>query len=370
MPREQSFLEKVPPEGHAVPRDEGVTAGLEIDARLGDEMGRDAAAIAESILLRNDDGSFSPMDEPYFRSELVAPGTWRVLSAGDYSYLVEGEKDAVSIDTGYGAGNIRRYLQSLTDKPVKNVINTHSHFDHTANNGYFESAYMAQAGVPLATVPYKSFEGISFIQDYRRVPVSEGFIYDLGGRTLEVFDIPDHTGDGIALLDRRERLLFTGDEFMVMGKMLNVSVTTFAGYLKKLMAHRGEFDRLCAGGGMGKKSVAKAPKAVMERAGAGKASADDQARQNGISNVNHDEPASPESKYIGIAIPEASQELCDRADPATYASERMYPMLVQHGTADKLVPYEQSVEFVEALKAKGLGGRVRFVPLPGANHTV
>lgn len=95
---------------------------------------------------------------------------------------------------------------------------------------------------------------------------------------------------------------------------------------------------------------------------------DDQARQNGISNVNHDVPTSPESKYIGVAISEASQELCDQANPATYASERMCPMLVQHGTADKLVPYEQSVEFVEALKAKGLGGRVRFVPLPGANH--
>lgn len=203
-----------------------------------------------NILLRNDDGSLSPMDEPYFRSELVAPGTWKVLSAGDYSYLVEGENEAVAIDTGYGAGNIRRYLQSLTDKPVKNVINTHSHFDHTANNGYFDAAYMAEAGVPLATIPYKSFEGIRFIQDYRRVPVSEGFLYDLGGRTLEVFDIPDHTGDGIALLDRRERLLFTGDEFMVMGKMLNVRVTTFAGYLEKLLAHRGEFDRLCAGGGV------------------------------------------------------------------------------------------------------------------------
>lgn len=95
---------------------------------------------------------------------------------------------------------------------------------------------------------------------------------------------------------------------------------------------------------------------------------DDQARQNGISNVDHDVPTSPESKYLGIAIPEAPQELVDRANPATYASEAMCPMLVQHGTADKLVPFEQAVEFVDALKAKGLGNRVTFVPLEGANH--
>lgn len=202
------------------------------------------------ILLDNGDGTFSPMDEPYFRSEQVAPGTWKILSAGDYSYLVEGENEAAAIDTGYGAGNIREFLQTLTNKPVRNVINTHSHFDHTASNGYFEAAYMAREGLDKATIPYKSFEGIQFIQDYPRRAVDEGFVYDLGGRTLEVFSIPDHTPDGIALLDRKERLLFTGDEFMVMGKMLRVSVTTFHGYLEKLMAHRSEFDRLCAGGGV------------------------------------------------------------------------------------------------------------------------
>ena len=203
-----------------------------------------------SVLLRNADGTLSPMDEPYYRSEQVAPGTWKVLSAGDYSWLVEGEREAVSIDTGYGAGNIREYLQTLTDRPVRNVINTHSHFDHTANNGYFEAAYMAQAAIPLATVPYRSFSGIRFIENYKRIAVEEGFLYDLGGRALEVFSIPDHTVDGIALLDRRERLMFTGDEFMPQGKKLNVSVATFYGYLRKLLAHRHEFDRICAGSGV------------------------------------------------------------------------------------------------------------------------
>lgn len=200
-----------------------------------------------NILIQNKDGTLTPMDEPYYQVEQVAPDTWKILSSGDHSYLVAGEKEAVSIDTGYGAGNIRAFLQTLTDKPVRNVINTHSHFDHTANNGYFEKAFMAEEALTRATIPYASFAGIDFIQDYQRVAIDEGFVYDLGGRTLEVFKIPDHTPDGIALLDRRERLLFTGDEFMEMGKMLNVSLTTFYGYLEKLMAHRGEFDRLCAG---------------------------------------------------------------------------------------------------------------------------
>lgn len=201
------------------------------------------------ILIQNRDGSYSRMDEPYYEAEQIAPDTWKILSSGDHSYLVAGDDEAVSIDTGYGAGNLREYLQTLTDKPVRNVFNTHSHFDHTANNGYFEKAYMAPEAIPLATIPYRSFEGIDFIQDYERVPVDDGFVYDLGNRTLEVFKIPDHTRDGIALLDRKQRLLFSGDEFMGPVKNLDsVGISTFFGYLVKLKAHRHEFDRLCAGG--------------------------------------------------------------------------------------------------------------------------
>ncbi len=205
---------------------------------------------AHGILIRNPDGSLSPMDEPYFQANLIAPDTWQILSSGDYSYLFAGTKEAVSVDTGYGAGDLRAFLQTLTDVPVRNTFNTHSHFDHSANNCYFEAAYMAPAGIPLATIPYASFKGIHFPRDYRKVPVSEGFVYDLGDRTLEVFDIPDHTDDGIALLDRKGRLLVTGDEFMVMGKNLRVTVETFHGYTAKLMAHRREFDRLACGGGV------------------------------------------------------------------------------------------------------------------------
>ena len=103
-------------------------------------------------LIRNSDGSLLPMDEPYYEVESVAPGTWQILSSGDYSYLVEGEEEAIAIDTGYGARNISAYLQTLTDNTVKNVINTHDHFDHPANNAYFEMAYMSTETEPLRCV--------------------------------------------------------------------------------------------------------------------------------------------------------------------------------------------------------------------------
>ena len=46
----------------------------------------------------------------------------------------------------------------------------------------------------------------------------------------------------------------------------------------------------------------------------------------------------------------------------------MAPLMVQHGTMDKLVPFGQSVELTEGLKKKGLGSRVVFTPVEGAGH--
>lgn len=205
------------------------------------------------ILIQNSDGSLLPMDEPYFESEKIAPGTWKILGSGDYCYLVEGEREAIAIDTGYGAGNIRAYMQTLTDRPLRNVINTHDHFDHTANNAYFEKAYMSAETAPLATRPFPSFAGIDFHPtEYEKVLVDDGDILDLGGRTLEFFKIPDHAVGSIAMLDRKERFLFTGDEFMKMplGKVLHVGVRSFFNNMEKLMPHRGEFSQLAAGGGV------------------------------------------------------------------------------------------------------------------------
>lgn len=95
---------------------------------------------------------------------------------------------------------------------------------------------------------------------------------------------------------------------------------------------------------------------------------DAQARKNGLSLADHDEPFSPESRYLGCPVQDAPEGLCASANPATYAGKGMSPIFVQHGTDDKLVPFEQSVEFVDALRDAGLGDRVWFESLNGADH--
>lgn len=208
------------------------------------------------VLLEDEKGDRLPMDVPHYHAEQIAPGTWQIASDGDYFYLLEGEKEALVIDSGYGCGNTRAFCQSLTDKPVRRIANTHDHFDHTANNCYFDCAYMSEETKPLATVPFPSFSGIDFPRDYPVVVIDEGYTFDLGGREVETLKCPDHAVGSLLFLDKREGILFCGDELcMPFGKALNGSVEYVCKLLGKLEDRIGEIKVLYGGPGRGEKDI-------------------------------------------------------------------------------------------------------------------
>ncbi len=86
------------------------------------------------------------------------------------------------------------------------------------------------------------------------------------------------------------------------------------------------------------------------------------------SPIIHDDADSPESQYLGAAVSEAPSELLQAANPISYLSDAMCPILVQHGTDDLLVPYGQSEEFVSAIREKVGGSAAEFTSLAGAGH--
>lgn len=208
------------------------------------------------VLLEDEAGNRLPMDVPYYQAEQIAPGTWQIASDGDYFYLLEGKNEALVIDGGYGCGNTRAFCQSLTDKPVRRIANTHDHFDHTANNCYFDSAYMSEETKPLATVPFPSFEGIEFPRDYPVVVIDEGYVFDLGEREVETIKLPDHAVGSLVFLDKKEGILFCGDELcMPFGKALNGSVEHVYRMLGKLEERMGEIKVLYGGPGRGNADI-------------------------------------------------------------------------------------------------------------------
>ena len=60
--------------------------------------------------------------------------------------------------------------------------------------------------------------------------------------------------------------------------------------------------------------------------------------------------------------------MIDKANPITYINENMAPILIEHGTVDKLVPFQQSVLLFNEIEKKLGKGKATFVPLEGADH--
>lgn len=143
--------------------------------------------------------------------------TWVIsfMNGTEYMYLLEGDERALLVDTGYGVGNLRAFVEKLTDKPI-DVINTHFHPDHAAGNGEFERAYVSTGwkndepslyggATPfdLAKLPYP---------DYEKIEIGDCEI-ELGNRTIEVIQAaPAHCDSSLFLLDRTYRLFLCGDD--------------------------------------------------------------------------------------------------------------------------------------------------------------
>jgi glyoxylase-like metal-dependent hydrolase (beta-lactamase superfamily II) len=153
------------------------------------------------------------------------------------SYLITGKDQNILFDTGMGMASIAAVVRELSDKPVI-VINSHTHYDHIGGNHEFENIYSvdtaythqnANGGWPHDEVR-QEVKPNAFC--YERLPsldttaysvkpyadkitryIRNGDTIDLGGRVIEIIQVPGHTPDGLALLDRNAGYLWTGDNY-------------------------------------------------------------------------------------------------------------------------------------------------------------
>lgn len=171
----------------------------------------------------------------------VAEHFWIFEEDGVRSFLFEGDKRAMLVDTGFGTLNIRDMAAGLTDLPVF-LVNTHTDKDHIGCNKDFKPIYMHPAEMDY----YKNGlpEGCS-MEDV--LPLWEGDMIDLGYWKFEVILTPGHTPGSIMLLEREKRMLLSGDviqdgDIFMFGAGRNMQA--FQCTLKKMIAMGDAFESI------------------------------------------------------------------------------------------------------------------------------
>jgi len=214
--------------------------------------------------------------EDWFEVYKITENTYAIYEPYQFdeaiSYLVIGEQKAALIDTGTGLGNIKRVTAELTGLPVF-VINTHTHWDHIGGNYLFAEVScfdhpeciekmtsgvaneqlrpsitgdsiwkVLPDGIDAATWAIPPVKPTSLLQD--------GEIIELGERGLEIIHTPGHSPGSVCLLDKKKRLLFTGDTYYpgpLYAHPEDVNIQDYIASMIKLTGRVSEYDFLCAG---------------------------------------------------------------------------------------------------------------------------
>ena len=157
----------------------------------------------------------------------LEPGLYRIGNSAVFMDLIVGSHHALLFDTGYGYGDLKAVVRSITDKPLY-VVNSHGHVAHACGNQAFGGAYihpldmelcrehngpqMRRAELDVAEVP-PDFDLDAHLRlgTGELKPVGEGDTFDLGGVTLQVIHLPGHTAGSIGLWCPEKKLLYVGD---------------------------------------------------------------------------------------------------------------------------------------------------------------
>lgn len=162
----------------------------------------------------------------WFSAERVNDHIIRIAGAADeLMYLVEGSERAALLDTGVGMGDLRGYVEAMTEKPVT-VLLTHGHIDHAMGACEFEGdIYMSPEDDALyryhstPEVRRQLMEGLApdslaclnELRPLTYAPIYHGDTWDFGGITIQAFACPGHTRGSVVFLIVEDRLLLLGD---------------------------------------------------------------------------------------------------------------------------------------------------------------
>ena len=175
--------------------------------------------------------------KPEIKLQQRRDNVWTVEEGMVRCFLILGQEQALLFDAGAEKIDLLALVRQVTDLPITMVL-SHSDGDHTAAMDQFEQVYIHPAEMDR-------------LKERGAVPellsATEGTVFDLGGVQLEVIHNPGHTPGSISLLDRKARILYSGDTVSYGPVFLFGSGRDQEAYiasLEKLGTMAGDFDEV------------------------------------------------------------------------------------------------------------------------------
>ncbi len=176
----------------------------------------------------------------WFQSEVYAQ-----VTAG----AVTGPQWAVVIDTLAMPEEtlaMRSFIEEELNVPVRYVINTHYHADHSWGNCFFPGAMIlshslsreimlekGQASLEAARKQNSSFRQVKLVMPH--MTFSEGTLtLRVGKKNLILMSTPGHSPDGISVLVEEDRVLFAGDAFMPIPYIVDGNIDDLVASIKMI----------------------------------------------------------------------------------------------------------------------------------------
>jgi glyoxylase-like metal-dependent hydrolase (beta-lactamase superfamily II) len=168
----------------------------------------------------------SNMIDDWYAVEAIDARTFAInepkSSQYNTSYLIVGHTRAIMFDAGSserpaGSQSMREVAERYTDKLITLIL-SHFHYDHIYDAAKFDGVTLIDRPEIRANMRGDAYT-ISVLEsvDAQMPPlkvagvIADGDVIDLGGRRLDVLNLPGHTTESVVLIDRGANEAFTGD---------------------------------------------------------------------------------------------------------------------------------------------------------------
>lgn len=188
---------------------------------------------------------------------------YRIIMPYVCCYLIIGEERALLLDTGFGYGDLKTVVESITDLPYT-VVLTHGHCDHIGGASQFDEVYLNEKDFKIAQFhqkvivrrsvwkekgkPSNLVENKKMWQTESPSPyllLSEETVFSLGGITVRPFNMPGHSPGSMVFLVEELKLAVFGDACShptVMTLPSSTDVETFYHAMKTFKQYESLYD--------------------------------------------------------------------------------------------------------------------------------